>query len=501
LILVCAGTSSGAAPLTKSAESSPIAPAAVAPEAETKPAPKPASEKIVRALGTAMTVEFLDVPLSDAVSCLARHHSIAIRFDREALDAVSIEPAKKLVVLKLRGYPLRTVLHLLVESESLGFFVDGDELVITTRERADAHIDESIYDLADVVRGGVAPAVLGEAVIQSVAPGTWKEQAGDGQLRIEGTKLVVRHRTAVQRKVQRLLVDLQRALIAVPGVFEDDLLELRSYPVADLRKGISGDNLGAWISELLLVATPLENVGQTDVKIERDQLLLKQPPWVHAVMAKHLVAIRERSKRDSTRTLSRDDFTSINTGLAVEAQRQSVRNRLVQRLTVDFRDLPIEDTLTFLKEAGGIDVWLDRRAAKKGGIRWDKPVTLQAAKETLTNLFDLVLTPSGLDWRLLETGTTPEPGLIIVAPQTEGADAFGPRVYGIRELRQAGNTVEGLMSLLTNLNPGSWSPSGGPGVMRQLSPGLLIVNQTPRMHRQIDKLFDELAPNPQRPAK
>ena len=33
--------------------------------------------------------------------------------------------------------------------------------------------------------------------------------------------------------------------------------------------------------------------------------------------------------------------------------------------------------------------------------------------------------------------------------------------------------------------------------MRALSPGLLIVNQAERTHRQIDELFDKLAPHPQ----
>jgi hypothetical protein len=270
---------------------------------------------------------------------------------------------------------------------------------------------------------------------------------------------------------------------------------LRTYPIADLRKGVSADDLGNWLSELLLASTPRENVGLADMKIERDQLLLKQPPWVHAVMSKHLATLRERGKREPARPRTREDFTSIKAGLLAEAQRQTIRKQLAKRLSLEFLDLPAEDVLTFLKEAGGINLWLGRTAAKKRGIRLDKPVTLKSANETLANLLDTVLTPVPLDWYVLE------PGLIMVEPALEGAVPLELRVYGIQELRHAGHTLEGLLSLATNIDAGSWAASGGPGSMRKLSPGLLIVNQTRRIHNQIDTLFDKLAPDPRGPGK
>jgi hypothetical protein len=84
--------------------------------------------------------------------------------------------------------------------------------------------------------------------------------------------------------------------------------------------------------------------------------------------------------------------------------------------------------------------------------------------------------------------------VLIINPQPEDGPRMEPRVHGIRELTDAGHTVEGLMALITALDPGSWAASGGRASMRHLAPGLLIVVQTRSVHDQIDKLFDKLLP-------
>jgi hypothetical protein len=96
--------------------------------------------------------------------------------------------------------------------------------------------------------------------------------------------------------------------------------------------------------------------------------------------------------------------------------------------------------------------------------------------------------PLNLDWSVIE------PDLIGVTTQPEDGPHIEPRVYGIQELRDAGHTTEGLMALITALDPGSWAATGGRGSMRPLAPGLLVVVQTRSVHDQIDKLFDKIMP-------
>ena len=296
----------------------------------------------------------------------------------------------------------------------------------------------------------------------------------------------MRQRADVQRKVQRLVTDLQRALVAVPGAFESDRSELKSYPIADLRKGVSDADLGDWLRDMLLVATSLENLGLVELKIDGDQLILKQPPWVHAVVVKHLATLRERANREPMRQLTQEDFTLVKNGLHAEALRQIVRKRLAKLISVEFLDLATDEALIYLQESVGVGLWIGHAEVRKRGIKLDTPVTLKLANAPFADLLDKVLLPVGLDWHLVE------PGLIVIRPPLEGGAATEPRAYGIQELLDGGQTVEGLVSLITNLDPGSWAATGGPGSIHALSPGLLIVNHTRSVHDRIDKLLDKL---------
>jgi hypothetical protein len=460
-------------------ETKPPAPAAVAS--------RPASEKILQALGTSTTVSFVDRPLSDAIDSVARDHSISVRFDQEALKATEVS-LDKTIVLLIGGVSLRSVLYMLLEPHSLGYIVDGDEVLVTTRKLADAHVEQIAYAMHDAVQAGVSLADLGDAIVHSVDPSSWREQGGAGRLRVEQTKLIVRQRADVQRRVQSLLGDLERALVAVPGVFDGEPLETRAYPIGDLRKGVSEADLGNWLREMLLVTTSPDDLGRVDLTIEGDQMRLKQSPWVHATAVKYLAALRERGRKNAGQPPIRDDFVYARNGILREANRQRIRRQLATPVSADFLDLPCEDSLVFLKEYSRVNLWINHAEIRKLRINLDAPLTLNATNEPLSNLLDAVLIPLNLDWFVFE------PGLMIVHAQPEDGPRMEPRVYGIQELREGGHTLEGLMALVMALDPGSWQATGGRGSMRPLAPGLLVVVQTRSVHDQIDKLIEKLLP-------
>jgi hypothetical protein len=457
------------------------------PSANSAVVSRPASEKILQALATPTTVQFVERPLAEALDSVARDHNIVIRIDNEALTAAEVSLDKTLF-LRIGGVSLRSVLYMLLEQDSLGFIVDGDDIVVTTRELADAHVEVTAYDLHYAVRAGVSLTDLGDAIVHSVYPSTWQTRVGAGRLHVEQTKLIVRQRADVQRRVQALLGDLERALVAVPGEFEIEPLETRAYAIGDLRKGVSEADLGNWLREVLLVPTRPDDLGGVDLTMGGDQMRLKQTPWVHAAAAKYLTAVRERRRQNTARPPTQDDFVFARNGMQLEANRQWTRTQLAKRLSVEFLDLPSEDALTFLKESGGVNIWMNHSECRRLRIRVDKPVTLKAADEPLSKLLDTVLMPLNLDWFVIE------PGLIGVTAQPEDGPRMEPRVYGIQELRDAGHTTEGLIALITALDPGSWEATGSRGSMRPLAPGLLVVVQTRSVHDQIDKLFDRLMP-------
>jgi hypothetical protein len=299
----------------------------------------------------------------------------------------------------------------------------------------------------------------------------------------------VRQRADVQRRVQGLLGDLERAMVAVPGVFESEPLETRAYPIGDLRIGLSDADLGNWLREVLLVATSPEDLGRFDLTLEGDQMRLKQSPWVHAAAVKYLAALRERGRKNAGKPPIRDDFVYARNGILREANRQRIRRQLARPVSFNIVDLPTEDALVILKEFGGVNLWINHADVRRLRINLDNVrQTMNASNEPISKLLDAVLMPTRLDWFVFE------PGLIFVTGQPEEGPQMEPRVYGIQELRDAGHTTEGLMALITALDPGSWAATGGRGSMRPLAPGLLVVVQTRSVHDQIDKLFDKIMP-------
>ncbi len=458
------------------------------PSANSGVVSRPASEKILQALGTSTTVRFIDRPWAEAIDLVAGLHDVSIRVDKDALAAADISLDNKTVTLLIGGVSLRSVLYMLLEQDALGYITEGDEIVVTTRNLADAHIDEIAYDLRDVVRAGVPLAELRDAIVHSVDSSTWQEQGGAGRLHVEPTRLVVRQRSDVQRRVQALLGDLVRALVAVPGEFENKTLESRAYAIGDLRQGVSEADLGNWLREVLLVTTSPEDLGRVDLTIEGDQMRLKQSPWVHRATAKYFNAMRDRARQKEAGPRTRDDFAFAQLGMRLEAIRQRIRGQLAAPNSAMFLDLPTEDALIFLKESGGVNLWINHSEIRRRHISLDKPLTLTVAKEPFSKLLDTVLMPLNLDWFVIE------PGLIGVTAQPEEGPRMEPRVYGIDELRDAGHSVEGLTALITALDPGSWVATGGRGSMRPLAPGLLVVVQTRSVHDQIDKLFDRIMP-------
>ncbi|MGE5191073.1 MAG: hypothetical protein ACM3U2_01135, partial [Deltaproteobacteria bacterium] len=90
------------------------------------------------ALEKQTTVEFLDLPLEDALAFLAEDHHITIRQDEKALQAAGISLGARTVTLTVEGQPLRSIMKRLLEPDRLGYIADTDGLVITTRDRAEA---------------------------------------------------------------------------------------------------------------------------------------------------------------------------------------------------------------------------------------------------------------------------------------------------------------------------------------------------------------------------
>jgi hypothetical protein len=95
------------------------------------------SDKVVRFLTKPTTVIFQQLALEDALNFLSAYYDgLRIRIDGQALKAAGITRNVP-VTLNVAGMSLHGVLKSLLDPEKLGYFVDEDGIVITTKEKAE----------------------------------------------------------------------------------------------------------------------------------------------------------------------------------------------------------------------------------------------------------------------------------------------------------------------------------------------------------------------------
>jgi hypothetical protein len=204
------------------------------PTIEFLPRLSPEEKKIVATLDQPTTVEFLDLPLEDAITFLKEYHTTNIYIDKGPLadEGVAIDQP---VTLKLKDFRLESTLKLLLRPTQLDFLVEDDILKITTRTAAAQKLMTRTYPVRDLYQGRDAVdsaderrmmsgkgghsirgryADLEEAITRSIDPDSWEpHEHGSGSLTYvrETGSLVIRQSWSVHRGILQLLRDLREA--------------------------------------------------------------------------------------------------------------------------------------------------------------------------------------------------------------------------------------------------------------------------------------------------
>lgn len=111
----------------------PIAPDAPPPVST----PSPVDARIRKQLEAPTEVEFVELPLSDALRFLQDMHQIYIWLDEDALRKAKVSTTVP-VTLQLSAIPLKSVFKLLLEPLTLTYIIEDDVLKVTTVEAARA---------------------------------------------------------------------------------------------------------------------------------------------------------------------------------------------------------------------------------------------------------------------------------------------------------------------------------------------------------------------------
>lgn len=145
-------------------------------------------------------LEFVDTPLSDVMQYLSDLHDLPIVIDYTALDDVGIG-ADQPVTLNVEGLSLRSALKLLLDPLELVYAVQNEVLLITTA-------DEQPYYVQGYLMGNGAADAWVDA-FQMVAPQSWDEVGGAGEIQIVNNLLLVSQTEYVHEQ----LVDVHTMLL------------------------------------------------------------------------------------------------------------------------------------------------------------------------------------------------------------------------------------------------------------------------------------------------
>jgi hypothetical protein len=110
----------------------------------------------------------------------------------------------------------------------------------------------------------------------------------------------------------------------------------------------------------------------------------------------------------------------------VKIDEERAYRSLAKPTTVQFRDLPLEDCITFLMAYHNIDIRVDRAALAKATIPVDSPVTLILDQAPFQRTLNLLLAPRGLDSLIEGSG-------LMVTTRAAIADAVRGRLEKLLE--------------------------------------------------------------------
>lgn len=156
---------------------------------------------------------------------------------------------------------------------------------------------------------------------------------------------------------------------------------------------------------------------------------------------------------------------------------------------LNLADKPLNDVVAYLQEEYQIPIQLDARALDEAGIGTDSPVTRSLQHISLRSALKLTLEPLQLTWIIRDE--------VMMITTNEAADRhLVTCVYNVQGLVDDSDpkSMEALAGAIKAcVAPDTWSENAGKQAdIRPLKPGLLVISQTPDIHKEVSGLLAKI---------
>lgn len=163
-----------------------------------------------------------------------------------------------------------------------------------------------------------------------------------------------------------------------------------------------------------------------------------------------------------------------------------IEKALDEPTEIECIEIPLSDLVEYLRTKHKLEIALDHKALAESGIALDTPITRHLKNVSLRSALDLILRELNLAWLVRDE--------VLLITTTEMAETLHEtRVYPVEDLiardaealsKEA--AYEKLMeTIVTTVEPNTWSEVGGAGAIKALPVGMLVISQTYGVHQQI----------------
>ena len=274
-----------------------------------------------------------------------------------------------------------------------------------------------------------------------------------------------------------LLLDRLDSL-ALGWYFADNILTITSKTVADEHTSTIPYTVGDLFDDGYKPATLQRTILSTWIDagwedrdavsliILGDVLFVRQTDKYHREVAGFLTALRKHGRRTFGLDLPLHEI---------------LRQKLKEKVTVDFQDTPLKHVVQELSRQVGADMRVEVKPLMDEGISELQPINLKMTDQPMSAVLKAILPSLLLDW-------STHNGVLWITTRTVANDRHRVALFDVRDLCRNSAESAGLMRAIQAQIPGHWEDS-----MVGLSspkPGVLVVYQTEQILDELLRLLE-----------
>lgn len=167
---------------------------------------------------------------------------------------------------------------------------------------------------------------------------------------------------------------------------------------------------------------------------------------------------------------------------------------LDEHTELDFAEQPLTDVINYLKQRHEIEIQLDNKALTDAGVGSDTPITRSIKGITLESALDLILTELDLTWVIHDE-------VLFITSKSQAKKMIETRIYPVRDLVAPmpgelppvdGPDYDSLVEVLAEAAATDDGAYDARSIRVYRPAGALVITRSVIVHRQIEKLLNEL---------